>query len=219
MLTNALKVIYGTLGIALLYGAVLVDLHLKGWTAGVDNIQSRTQYVTGNAQDASANIDGVTVIARQKASQIDVEPINASLRNVQAVTGNLKRASGHLATVAGQMEDREPYVEGATVMLWQHLDNTIAHLDTATLKEQQQQTDIAGATVQGMKDLSALMTNPDIKLAISHTAGTMAEVQGMASDGHRISKHYADILTAPKRWWEKLKDEGEAGVNFALRHF
>ena len=104
-------------------------------------------------------------------------------------------------------------------MLWQHLDNTIAHLDTATLKEQQQQTDIAEATKQGFKDLSALMTDPDIKLAISHTAGTMEELHGVASDGHRVSKHYADILTAPKRWWEKLKDEGEAGVNFALRHF
>jgi hypothetical protein len=217
-MNTALKVIYGILGLALIYSAVLIDLHLKGWTAGVDNIQNRAQYVTGNAQDASENIDGVTVLVRQKASQIDVQPVNAALRNVQAITGNLKLASGHIATVAGQIEDREPYVEGGAVMLWQHLDNTIAHLDTATLKEQQQQTDIAEATVQGMKDLSALMTNPDIKMAISHVNGTAANLESTTGHVDHVAAHYDHELTAPKRWYQKLRDTLTAAGNFALRH-
>jgi hypothetical protein len=165
-----------------------------------------------NVKDVSATVKGTVEDARKKLAAVNLQPINASLQNVAAITGNVR--------------SNLPKINKAAWVIYERIQHVADNADKASKAERGEQADLTdlakknlAASHKAIQDFDDLITSKDIKFAISHTAGTMEELHGVASDGHRVSKHYADILTSPKRWWEKLKDEGEAGVNFALRHF
>lgn len=222
-LSWANKIIYAALGLALLYGVVLFDLHEKGWLQGGDNIQSRAQIVTGNAQVASANVAGITATVGTKAAQIDVQPLNGAFRNVQAITRNVVGITGDVKAVTGEVNTNLPIIEEGAVLLWQHVDDTVGHLDVATKDERAQQKQLAedtSITLQQTRETVAQIGQlaKDLRPVASHADTFMASAANTMQSGEHVAKHYETIITAPKRWYQKLKDWGEALGSFTLRH-
>jgi paraquat-inducible protein B len=201
---------------ALLACVVCVGVHLPGWCKGGDNLQDRAQRTTGNMQAASADAPLISGLVREKVKAVDLQPLNASLRNVQRVTGDA-------AFVTSQVRDRYPIIEGAMAMLWQHVDNTVAHIDTATTDEKEQQKNIAEQTKTTLQQTATTLQRvgqlaEDLRPVASYADTFMAAAASTMQHGDHVAAHYDTVLTAPQRWYQKLKDIAITGGIWGARH-
>jgi len=114
-----------------------------------------------NAARASATLDRTATALEAKVNAVDMAKVDQSLQNVQQLTARAARASGDVASITGDVQENWPIIKEAATLMWQHADNTLGHVDVATLDYQQRQKDIAVQTVASMKAIETLATDPN----------------------------------------------------------
>jgi uncharacterized protein YoxC len=167
---------------------------------------------------ASQSLQSAAGTVQGKVAAIDVRPINASLRNVQMATA-------HINSITAAVDGKMPEVGKAMFDLWKHTDRTLGHLDAATEQERGQQKEIADRTITTfdlvdaeIRNIDTLVTDPNIPLVISHVQGITTSLDGTAQHVEHVTAHYDKILTAPKRWYQKLESWAEAAGIWGARH-
>lgn len=207
----AIVCISGCLGTAWYYEAALGPLAVQTLKPMPETSKSLHDGL-GSAKDA-------VEIAKQKVSEIDIAPINASLRNVRDATGNLKLATSHANSITAAVDAKMPEVGKAMFDLWKHTDRSLGHLDHATQQEEGQQKNIAESTIKTMNDLDKVVTDPNITMAISHVQGTAANLDSTTKHVDHVADHIDHTLTAPKRWWQKLEGWSGTAISVTLKFF
>jgi hypothetical protein len=168
--------------------------------------------------EAAQNVKAATGDARGKVHAIDVQPINSALRSVQLATG-------HANAILADAHASLPTIHKGVFLLWKHTDRTLGHLDEATFQEQRQQKAITDRTIAtfdvtdaAIQHFDTLVTDPNIPLAISHVQGAAAATDSTMYHVEHVAAHYDKALTAPKRWYQKLRDGAEAAAIWGARH-
>jgi hypothetical protein len=212
---QAIKYILGTLCIVLVALLILVTgtfyFYERIWCPQVTLTLVPLPSAAQSLLSAAGAVQG-------KVAAIDVRPINASLRNVQMATA-------HVNSITAVVDGKMPEVGKAMFDLWKHTDRTIGHLDYATQQEQDQQKAITDGTIANLAvmklaltDLDKVVTDPNIPLVISHTESLLSHGDAIAAHGEHVAAHYDKVLTAPKRWYQKLESWAEAAGVWGARH-
>ena len=198
--------------------AITILLHLSGWCRGLDNWQAQQQRAAGHQEQAEANAAAITanlktlsadLLAKERA--IDTAPLQAAIQNLRTATARAAAATGDAQAITGELREQMPLAEMAAALLWQHTDNAVAHVDTATLAEQGQQKAIAEFTEQNLTaskkaigNFDQTITDMQLPLLASHLNGAAVGLQGVAEDAHVVSSYWRKVVTTPKRWWRQL---------------
>ena len=212
------RVAWLLLALALLALVSVLLWYSLRWSNELDGILASQQRSAVSQETAMFNLAAVTLDVRRKVAMVDVQPVNAALQDLRAAASHIRTITMVGAQYAKDAGDNRELIEESGVLFWQHMDNTVGHVDVATLQEQAQQKAIADATVQGFHDLDALVTDPAIRMAISHVNGLAVAGESTVQHVEHVAAHYDHLLTAPKKWWKKTKDEVEAAVIWAARH-
>jgi len=154
--------------------------HLPGWLDNADQFAAQQRQsavsqaravanietITAKAVTIAANVETITATAvavskevETKVASVDTKSLNDSLHNLRTATARAASVTGDVAAITAQARADAPYVEGGTVMLWQHTDNAVAHIDRATGQGERQQAAIAGETVATLKASHEVVTN------------------------------------------------------------
>lgn len=114
-----------------------------------------------NAAKASATLDRTATALEAKVNAVDMAKVDQSLQNVQQLTAQVAAITADGKYIADDVKSNWLIVKEAATLMWQHADNTLGHVDVATLDYQQRQKDIAVQTVASMKAIETLATDPN----------------------------------------------------------
>jgi hypothetical protein len=114
-----------------------------------------------NSAKASATLDRTATALEAKVNALDMGKVDQSLQNVQQLTAQAAAITADGKYIADDVKSNWPIVNEAATLMWQHADNTLGHVDVATLDYQQRQKDIAVQTVASMKAIETLATDPN----------------------------------------------------------
>lgn len=174
------------------------------WVCG-PLIQATLNPLPATVQQLQGTVEGANqtvAIAKEKVQKLDLSPVNQALRNVRDTTGNVQQIT---ADVNGAM----PRIHKGLFYLWKHADRTLGHFDEASKEEVKQQKAITEATVETLKTTNTTVESYGtlaVKLqpVASHADTALVNVDGITEHGNHIAEHYDNLITAPKRWWQKL---------------
>lgn len=170
------------------------------------------------ARGSLASVKSTSETVRRKVAAIEVAPLNESAHYLQQATANVQ-------AITDSVNLALPRLHKGLFYLWKHADRTLGHFDAASKAEMEQQKSIAAATTkafaqttQTMRDVDQAVVESNVPLIASHIASATDHVDQMAAHGEHIAEHYDRAITAPKKWWQKLKDAVIAGAIWGARH-
>lgn len=124
---------------------------------------------------------------------LTLDHANASLDSATATIGKA-------GTVADTLSREVPHVS-------QSLVSSLAGVPSATLAAQ-----------HSFEAISAVASDPNIPLVISHVEGTAAGADAAMQSVAHTAAFYEHEITGPKRWWIHLRDTATAGAVWSARH-
>jgi uncharacterized protein YoxC len=170
-------------------------VHVREWSARVGETLKPLPLAAQNVQDATQAAKDTVGLAREKVYAVDVRPVNQALGNVRDITASVKGYSDAAS-------ENQALIEEAGVLLWQHVDNTVGHVDKATLDAQGQQANITRETNAVLSKtgdtLDALQpTVQHLNTFTDQASQAMAHVNNSAA----VADH---VITAPGRLWRSI---------------
>lgn len=174
--------------------AIELESTERSVTAALDRIDVQVVEISAHL-NRLLDKTGRTVAVVQEAAQSQSDYWTDTAQESLNLVGSATKAIDHLTVV---VDKAGTTVDAGTATI-NKIQPVIAHLDSAAegLEKATNDTEIHDSMVA------------------AHKAAD--EIGGMASDGHRVTKHYADAITAPKRWYQKLAGFIQFGGGIAAK--
>ena len=138
-----------------------VAWYMPVWSADIGGVLAAQHRAALDQEALMHNAALLSLDIRLKVGATDVTPLARALHNVEKITADGAQLTGHIV-------DNQDLIDGAAAVLWQHIDNTVGHVDVATLQEQKQQADIAAQSIRSMQAIERLATDPNGLAGVSY---------------------------------------------------